>query len=282
MRKYLTYLAVAWGVALKTALAFRANVFAQVSGAAFTVFLLVAFWSALFRERAQVAGIELPGMLLYALGSTLLTVLYELQTGTELSRKIADGDVMLTLSRPLSYPRTLLLDALAGAAVRLVLRVIPYAVAAMMLLMIAFGSSAFTAPLSGEHAGTSAARVALTVVSIGLGFLITFYYQHIFGTASFWTFGQVSGLAIARREAARLFSGSFIPLWFLPPWAFDLAHALPFQAMYHTPLSILIGKLDGGAALRAVAVQAVWIVVLALLAHLVWRRGVRRVVVHGG
>ena len=71
-------------MAFKTALAFRANVFAQVSGAAFTVFLLVAFWSALFRERAQVEGIDLPGMLLYAVGSTLLAVLYELETGADL------------------------------------------------------------------------------------------------------------------------------------------------------------------------------------------------------
>jgi len=282
MKKYLAYLGVAWSVAFKNALAFRANVFAQVSGTAFTVFLLVAFWSALFRERAQVEGIDLSGMLLYALGSTLLTVLYELQTAGELSRKIADGEVAVTMARPLPYPRTLLLDALAGGAVRLVLRVIPYAIAAVALMAVVLGSSAFGGLLGGGGGGTGTARAALTVLSIVLGFLLTFSVQHLFATASFWTHGQVSGMTIARREAARLFSGSFIPLWFFPPWAFDMARALPFQAMYHTPLSILIGKLEGGAALRAVAVQAVWIVVLALLAHLGWRRGMRRVVVHGG
>lgn len=281
MKKYLTYLGVAWSVAFKTALAFRANVFAQVSGAAFTVFVLVAFWSALFRERAEVEGIDLSGMLLYALGSTLLTILYELQTARELSRKIADGEVALTLSYPLPYPRMLLMDAIAGGAVRIVLRVIPYTIAAVVLMAIAFGSSAF-AGLSSGGGGSGTARVALTVLSIVLGFLLTFSFQHLFATASFWTHGQVSGMTIARREAARLFSGSFIPLWFFPPWAFDIAQALPFQAMYHTPLSILIGKLEGGAALRALAVQAVWIVVLALLAHLGWRRGLRRVAVHGG
>ncbi len=281
MKKYLTYLGVAWSVAFKNALAFRANVFAQVSGAAFTVFLLVAFWSALFRERAQVEGIDLSDMLLYALGSTLLTILYELQTAGELSRKIADGEVALTLSYPLPYPRMLLMDAIAGGAVRIVLRVIPYAIAAAVLMAIAFGSSAF-AGLSSGGGGSGTARVALTVLSIVLGFLLTFSFQHLFATASFWTHGQVSGMTIARREAARLFSGSFIPLWFFPPWAFDIAQALPFQAMYHTPLSILIGKLEGGAALRALAVQAVWIVVLALLAHLGWQRGLRRVAVHGG
>ena len=281
MKKYLTYLGVAWSVAFKTALAFRANVFAQVSGAAFTVFVLVAFWSALFRERAEVEGIDLSGMLLYALGSTLLTILYELQTAGELSRKIADGEVALTLSYPLPYPRMLLMDAIAGGAVRIVLRVIPYAIAAVVLMAIAFGSSAF-AGLSSGGGGSGTARVALTVLSIVLGFLLTFSFQHLFATASFWTHGQASGMTIARREAARLFSGSFIPLWFFPPWAFDIAQALPFQAMYHTPLSILIGKLEGGAALRALAVQAVWIVVLALLAHLGWRRGLRRVAVHGG
>ena len=125
-------------------------------------------------------------------------------------------------------------------------------------------------------------RATMVTASIGLGFLITFYYQRIFGTLSGWTFGQVSGLAIARREAARLLSGSFIPLWFFPPWAFDIAGLLPFQAMYHTPLSILIGKIEGGEALRAIAVQAVWIAGFALLAHVIWRRGVRKLVVHGG
>jgi ABC-2 type transport system permease protein len=48
------------------------------------------------------------------------------------------------------------------------------------------------------------------------------------------------------------------------------------------PLSIYIGRIQLSSAPAQLAVQAVWVVILALLTRLLWRRAAARVVSQGG
>ena len=57
------YLRGAIRVAIKNSTIFRANVVSQLTGAVFTAFLLIAFWSTLFRDAASVEGISLNAMI---------------------------------------------------------------------------------------------------------------------------------------------------------------------------------------------------------------------------
>jgi ABC-type uncharacterized transport system permease subunit len=76
-------------------------------------------------------------------------------------------------------------------------------------------------------------------------------------------------------------SGSVLPLWFMPGWLQTIAGVLPFQAAAFTPVAIYFGRPPGGLG-PALAVQALWVAVLAALCALVWSRARHRVVVQGG
>jgi ABC-type uncharacterized transport system permease subunit len=57
---------------------------------------------------------------------------------------------------------------------------------------------------------------------------------------------------------------------------------LPFRAALYTPVALLAGKLEGGPLAFGLAHQVVWFGLLALLAHQIESRGVRRLVAQGG
>jgi ABC-2 type transport system permease protein len=58
--------------------------------------------------------------------------------------------------------------------------------------------------------------------------------------------------------------------------------ALPFAAIYSTPLLIYLGTIGPQQYARAFILQGVWLVVFAGAAALMWQAARRRVVVQGG
>jgi ABC-2 type transport system permease protein len=58
--------------------------------------------------------------------------------------------------------------------------------------------------------------------------------------------------------------------------------ALPFAAVYSTPLLIYLGTIPPSRYLAAFALQLGWFAAFAALAAVIWRAAQRRVVVQGG
>ena len=57
---------------------------------------------------------------------------------------------------------------------------------------------------------------------------------------------------------------------------------LPFAAMQNVPLRVYSGDLQGEAALRAVALQVLWLAVLVALGRAVMAGAERKLAVQGG
>lgn len=116
------------------------------------------------------------------------------------------------------------------------------------------------------------------VLSIVLGFLMTFYINYCIGIAGFWLTRTVGARAIFQL-ISRVFSGVFIPLSFFPAALQSVLLFLPFQFTTYLPISVCIGKYSlGGVTLPipvAVLMQACAVLVMLLLSELLYRRGIR-------
>jgi len=261
------YLAATLRLQFRTTLTFRFDLAVTVLRNVLTVCCLFALWTALFTGRTAVAGIDKNTMILYAVASTILGVFLSMRVENNMAESIHKGNIALMLARPIAYPLSLFMDAVANTIVNAVTRIFPYLIAAVIGFCLA------------ECAGMRI--TGWLVISIALSYILMFLYQVLFGSLVFWTM-DIAGLIEYRDVVMMLFSGAIVPLYFFPDWLFRMAMFLPFQAIYHTPLSIMIGRIDGSDAAMAVGLQLAWIVVLSLIARLVWRRAVRRVIVHGG
>jgi len=58
--------------------------------------------------------------------------------------------------------------------------------------------------------------------------------------------------------------------------------ALPFAAIYSTPLLIYVGVIPPSGWFLAIAIQVTWLVIFSAAATLIWRAASRHVVVQGG
>ena len=84
------------------------------------------------------------------------------------------------------------------------------------------------------------------------------------------------------RWVSDLLSGQIVPLIFFPGVLQKIVLALPFAAIYSTPLLIYLGKIPPSGYLGAMAAQVGWCIGFALLSWVVWRAAQSRVVVQGG
>jgi ABC-2 type transport system permease protein len=116
------------------------------------------------------------------------------------------------------------------------------------------------------------ASVAMTVVLVALANLLGFVLRFVVMLVAFWA-DNVWSLNVMLRFTSELLGGLMLPLSLFPNWAQDVLFWTPFPYLFYVPVMTLLGEVGTAEWLRAVAVSAAWIVVSALGALAVWRRG---------
>jgi ABC-2 type transport system permease protein len=230
------------------------------------VVLAIAVWRIVYGGRGPVAGVDARTAVAYAaIAACLQSVLLPWQFSS-LPMRIRTGQISTDLIRPLGLIGQVLGQNFGVLLARLPLGAIGLAVAAAVgALMLPPGRGAFLLSVVATVCGVAVAMLCNLIVSM----------------VTFWTF-EVSGPLIVYRFGSAFLSGSLIPLWFMPGWLRASVEWLPFQAQVYTPVSIYLGRTQGGEALALVGVQLGWVVVLAFLLELIWRRARHKVVVQGG
>jgi len=221
-------------------------------------------WRALYGGKDSVAGVTISQMMTFLVLSRLISEGISLNTGRNFEERMKSGDIALDMIRP-ADPRLLASAQAAGESlVGVLVRGVPVFLTAMVLV-------------GGIQPAASAAHFALFIVSVLFAVLLGVVFQMLVGLAAFW-FLSVWLLDWILRFVSALFSGGIVPLWFMPQWVQKTAAWLPFQAMRFTPVQIYLGVYSVGESVRAICVQALWIIVLYTAQKFLWRRGVRRIV----
>ncbi|NGO10162.1 hypothetical protein G5C60_21860 [Streptomyces sp. HC44] len=127
----------------------------------------------------------------------------------------------------------------------------------------------------------SAAVAGVFALSLLLGQLVQYYIMLVTDQICFWALRNGAAIMILI-FAQNLLSGVYAPLWFFPDWFITMSAFLPFQATLSVPLSLYVGRIPLSDAGFQLAVQAAWIVALALFTRLLWRRAALRVISQGG
>lgn len=184
----------------------------------------------------------------------------------ELNHQIRTGALSPTLLKPL-HPLYL------RAAENLV--AVPFRILVLIPLVAAlwWWRPSMGLPLTLEGA-------LLLPLALALGWAMNFLAQVAFGALAFFL-EQSLGLFNVWFALWALLSGYLFPLDLLPAPLARIVVWLPFRSMLATPTEIAAGQLTGMAAIEAVALQAGWTIVFALVASAMWRAGVRRYEAYG-
>jgi len=122
---------------------------------------------------------------------------------------------------------------------------------------------------------------ALGVFSLLLGWGVNYAFRFLVNLTAFWT-PDARGIGRAAFTMLMMFSGFLMPMRLYPDWFSRLVSLTPFPSTFNTPMEIFMGLLEGPAVIPALLTQVGWLVALWLLARLVLRRGLSKLVIQGG
>lgn len=119
------------------------------------------------------------------------------------------------------------------------------------------------------------------IISFILALLITFYLYFFIGILTFWT-ESIFGIRDLIINIGLIFSGSLVPLEFLPNFIGKCGNILPFNSMLYVPTSIYLNKIDNIIMYKSIGIQIIWAIILYVIVKIVWSKGVRRFEAQGG
>lgn len=246
--------------------AYRVQAVLETVSMLLQVYLLHAIWEAVYAGREQLDGRPLPLVVAYVTIATIQNWLLSPNLAYFLAERVRDGSVGVELVRPIPFLGRLLAQQLGETAFAL-----PFAIAAFPLAVL----------LGGMQPPDSLAAAALYVLSLGLAYGTMVLIGLAIGLASFWTI-EIYGFVMINRLISAFFGGALMPLWFFPSPLRVVADWLPFQSMVFVPIAIYLGQLSGADAVRAIAIQVLWVLALYAAVQTVWRHAMWQVVVQGG
>ncbi len=244
---------------------YRMEVFTEVGSLIVRVYLLRSLWTALYAQNIAPMNLPLHSMITYATVALLMSLILEVD-GTRLIReKVREGTIATDLMKPISVPFYFFSDGF-GQTLLHALLVIPSILFALLLVRIDV---------------PSATVFGMFLLSFLIGYLVNFFLNFLMNAIAFWTL-ETFAVQLIVRWVSDLLSGQIIPLTFFPGVFGRIVFALPFAAIYSTPLLIYVGVIRPHDYARYLVIQVLWLGLFSVLSGLVWRAASRRVVVQGG
>jgi ABC-2 type transport system permease protein len=251
----------------KRYLTYRAATIAGVVTNFFFGILRAAILVALYGARTEVDGITIQGAITYAALTQAVIGYLSLFSWFDLMESVYTGEIASDLLKPMRYFNYWMAKDLGRAMVNFFLR----GVVVMLGYVLVFDMYWPETPLQW---------LAITVTLI-LSWLISFSWRFLVNLAAFWT-PNARGILRFFFVISWFFSGFLMPLRFFPEWVIKLSYLTPFPHMLNTVVEVYLGVLQGPDLMRALLLQAVWIIALVMAGNLVLRAGVKRLVILGG
>ncbi|MGZ3499185.1 MAG: ABC transporter permease [Vulcanimicrobiaceae bacterium] len=244
---------------------YRLEVLTEVGSLVLRVYLIRSLWTALYAQNAAPLNLPLHSMITYATIALLMSLILEVDGTRMIREKIREGTIATDLMKPISVPAYFFSDGV-GQTLLHALLVVPSLLCALLLVHIDVPPPAVFAAFA---------------FSFLIGYLVNFFLNFLMNAIAFWTL-ETFAMQLIVRWVSDLLSGQIIPLTFFPGFIGRIVFALPFAAIYSTPLLIYIGVIPPQHYARYFAVQFIWLGLFSLLSALIWRAASRRVVIQGG
>lgn len=268
MRKYWHVI----NIGIQNNLAYRVNFLSRALLGFIPLLAMLYLWRTIYEGKgsgADVAGFSLAQMLSYYLVVQIVDALTAVnEDDWQIAADIKDGNISQFLLKPLNYLWYRLCLFFAGRVTYLFVAGLP------LVLFIGWHHEYFVLPETW-------ARVGLFLIALVLTALLQFLMSYAMAALAFWM-QEVSTFIFIFYAFEYLASGHMFPLDILPPALRDFLFYTPFPYQLYFPVSIYMGKVQGGQIWFGFAMQLLWVVIAYGIAKLVWARGLRKYSAVGG
>ncbi len=232
--------------------------------------MLVLAYSAFYRSDQTKFAMTLPQTISYMWLQQAFLILFSVVfSDEEIESSIESGSIAYELVRPADLYTRWYVRACAGRAAFTVFRL-------PLLIVVLFLPAPYNLSLP-----PNAFQLVMFLLSVILALGVTVSFAMLMYVTMFYT-TSYRGVRVFLIAATAFFTGAVIPFPFFPSPVRTVLEALPFAAMQNMPLRIYSGNIAGANALKGIAFQAVWLVILIMAGKFFIRRATKKVTVQGG
>lgn len=264
-RKYLVLLRVG----ILEEMQFRLGAAVRLFGNIIYLIIIYFLWKAIFdcSPTDVVNGMTFTDTMIYLVLASALFSTMEMYVTWDMGRSIQTGNIVMDLLRPMGYTTYKMLLFSGNTLVSFLVNLVPTMI---IVYLITGGGFALSWNL------------LFFAIAVFMGTILNFFINFFVGVICFYT-ESIWGINIMKEVVVMLLSGASIPLAFFPETLQRIMYYLPFQAIYNTPLTLLI---DNGVSLEKrvamLAVQMFWILIMGVVTQMFFRLSVKQITVNGG
>ena len=251
--------------ALRQRLMYRASIWLQIISGIFIVLIQGSLWTTLLNSGYE--GVQQKEMISFIVVNLLVGSIANFMSTQMIGDRVQDGSIATYMNLPVSFKWMLFGEKMGENIFSLLFKGIPGLIVAVVFYQTAL-------PSSMQH-------MALFLLSLFLGILLSFHIQYIFNLSAFWIINPWY-ISFFSNGIMKLFGGQVVPLWFYPASLVAFGMYLPFRFCTFEPIQIYLGYSDIRGAWICIGTQLVWIAILTMLEKLIWHQASRRVFVQGG
>lgn len=243
--------------------------FDYVLGIISTILLYVIFiciYKALYGGAQEVDGITLSMVTTNFILSLCLSNVYRFDDEF-IEKKLKDGSIANEFLKPVNFKGRILAENLGENFFGICFNFLPVVIIVSMF--------------SDIQKPSSTIGFLLFIISAILGYLILWEMSFVVQTLTFWMF-RVWGISTIKNVIVSIFSGSMIPLWFMPDWVMNFMKLTPFDSIYFTPVKLYLGQITSNDLAWNLGRQVLWIGILYVIGEILWKCAEKKVVVQGG
>ena len=263
--KYVTLLRVG----ILEEMQFRLGAVTKLFGNMIYLIIIYFLWKAIFAGSPTdvVNGMTFEDTMIYLVLASALFYTMEMYVTWDMSRRIKSGDIVIDLLRPMGYIKFQVLSLSGNTFVLAITSLLPTMIIVYLITRGGFALSY---------------NLVFFVIAISIGTVLNYFINFFVGTICFYT-ESVWGINIMKEVIVLLFSGASIPLAFFPETLQKVVYYLPFQAIYNTPLKLLIdNSLSLQSRMSMLGWQLFWTVFVGIISYLFFKVSVRKITVNGG
>ncbi|HZS47823.1 MAG TPA: ABC-2 family transporter protein [Blastocatellia bacterium] len=254
-------------IAFLKILAYRLRYYTGIVTYFVNVTVYYFIWKAIYTSNTSIQGFDLTQMITYVSVGWIARSFYFNNIDRDLAAQVTEGRLASDLIRPVNLQMMYISQAAGESVFRLVMFTAPTA----LVILLVFPVS----PPAGV------VQCLLFLLSLVFSFLVFALINFIIGLFAI-RLKSILGLIRAKHIVIELLSGLLIPLSFFPNSFQRVFDFLPFKQITYTPLILYLGKAVGHDALKVLAIQVIWVVILAVVGHLFWRWNESKITIHGG
>jgi len=251
-------------------LVYRVNFVLEILSGILSSLIIVFLWMAIYKSggKGVIGGYTLGEMVTYLLGAGLInSFILSTAENPETSQSIQDGTLSTLLIKPMSPYGVWFVRDIGSKMFYFLMGLAGY----LVVLFFFRDYLVFSINLT---------YLLFLFLSLLLAALLQFFFFEALSLLAFWV-ENTYGIRFTMRVIMEVVGGAIIPLSFFPQILQKIFFCLPFPFLIYLPMRIYLGKIQ----LNEIPVEFMkmlgWIVGLALLNLIIWKRGIRQYVSMG-